>query len=101
MPGTDVDYLLNQILAQLPAGIIIHLHDIFLPDDYPKSWQWRGYNEQLAVATLLQGEGFDVLFSSHYVATRMGESLVGTILTELERPNNLFETSLWIKKTSD
>ena len=101
MPGTDVDYLLNQILAQLSAGIIVHLHDIFLPDDYPKSWQWRGYNEQLAVATLLQGGGFDVLFPSHYVATRMGESLQGTILNELERPNSLFETSLWIKKLSD
>ena len=101
MPGTDVDYLFNQILAQLPAGIIIHIHDIFLPDDYPKSWQWRGYNEQLGVSTLLQGEGFSVLFSSYYVATRMAESLQGTILAELERPNSIFETSLWIKKLSN
>ena len=73
----------------------------FLPDDYPESWQWRGYNEQLAVATLLQGKGFDVLFSSHYVATRMGESLQGTLLAELERPDCLFETSLWLKKSSN
>ena len=101
MPGTDVDFLFNQILVKLPMGVIVHIHDIFLPDDYPESWQWRGYNEQLAVAALLQGKGFDVLFSSHYVATRMSESLRGTLLAELERPDCLFETSLWLKKSSN
>ena len=101
MPGTDVDFLFNRVLAKLPVGVIIHIHDIFLPDDYPESWQWRGYNEQLAVATLLQGKGFDVLFSSHYVATRMSESLQGTLLAELKRPDCLFETSLWLKKSSN
>ena len=62
MPGTDVDFLFNQIFGQLKAGVIIHIHDIFLPDDYPQSWEWRGYNEQLGVAALLQGQGYDVLF---------------------------------------
>ena len=98
MPGTDVDFLFNQIFAQLKAGVIIHIHDIFLPDDYPQSWEWRGYNEQLGVAALLQGQGFDVLFSSNYVAKHMREALQGTLIAELDRPKSIYETSLWLKK---
>ena len=58
MPGTDVDFLLNRILPALPAGVLVHVHDVFLPDDYPADWEWRGYNEQLGVAALIQGRGF-------------------------------------------
>ena len=49
MPGSDVDLLLNEVLPQLRPGVLIHLHDIFLPDPYPAGWAWRGYNEQVAV----------------------------------------------------
>ena len=31
---------------------------MFLPDDYPPEWEWRGYNEQLGVAALIQGGGY-------------------------------------------
>ena len=48
MPGTDVDRLFLDILPRLPAGAIVHVHDIMLPDAYPESWSWRGYNEQIA-----------------------------------------------------
>ncbi len=49
MPGSDVDFLLARVLPVLPAGVFVHFHDIFLPDDYPAAWDWRGYNEQLGV----------------------------------------------------
>lgn len=77
MPGTDVDVLLNRALPALPAGILVHVHDVFLPDGYPPAWAWRGYNEQLAIATLIQGGGFRLVWSSRYVATRMAEPLRG------------------------
>ena len=35
MPGSDVDLLLNAVLPRLQPGVLIHLHDIFLPDPYP------------------------------------------------------------------
>ena len=101
MPGTDVDFLINRILPQLPKGVFIHLHDIFLPDDYPQSWHWRGYNEQLGVASLLQAHAFNVLFSSYYVATRMTDVLKDTFLAEINKPGSNFESSLWLEKISD
>ncbi len=75
MPGTDVDHLIGDVLPALPSGVLLHVHDIFLPDAYPKSWAWRGYNEQSAIAALLQGGCYDLLFASRYVATRMTNHL--------------------------
>ncbi len=75
MPGTDVDHLIVSLLPALPSGIVLHVHDIFLPDAYPESWAWRGYNEQSAIAALLQGGGYQPLFASRYVATRMSARL--------------------------
>ena len=46
MPGTDVELILTELLPRLPAGALVQIHDIFLPDAYPADWTWRGYNEQ-------------------------------------------------------
>jgi hypothetical protein len=99
MPGTDVDQLLNQVLPLLAPGIIVHIHDIFLPDAYPTSWAWRGYNEQSAIATLLQGEAYELLFASHYMASRHGCRLNHSALAELPGLGSAFESSLWLQKT--
>jgi hypothetical protein len=98
MPGTDVDLLMNQVLPMLERRVMIHLHDVFLPDDYPQEWQWRGYNEQLGVAALLQGRGYRILWSSHYAATRMAEAVATSVAGELEIKAGAFEASLWLVK---
>ena len=36
-PGSDVNYLILEILPRLHAGVIVHFHDIYLPYDYPRS----------------------------------------------------------------
>jgi predicted O-methyltransferase YrrM len=98
MPGTDVDWLLNRILPRLAAGVLVHFHDVFLPDPYPESWAWRGYNEQQAIAALLQGRAYDCLFASHYVVTRLAHRLERGVLAELPRPADAPESSLWLVK---
>lgn len=98
LPGGDVDRLLTTVVPRLPAGVVIHVHDIFLPDDYPAAWAWRGYSEQVAVAALLAGGGFQPLFASHYVATRMATAVADTVLARLPQPAGSVETSLWLRK---
>jgi hypothetical protein len=98
MPGTDVDVLLNRVLPNLPAGVLVHLHDIFLPDDYPEEWAWRGYNEQLGVAALLLGGEWQVLWSSRYVASRLSAKVSRTVIGRLVLPEGAFESSLWLEK---
>lgn len=98
MPGSDVDFLLARVLPGLPAGVHVHIHDIFLPDGYPQSWQWRGYNEQTGIAALIQGGGYRLRWSSRYVATRMEAALAGHVAAGLPLPEGAFETSLWLVK---
>ncbi len=98
MPGTDVDRLFVDILPRLPAGAIVHVHDIMLPDAYPESWSWRGYNEQIVVGALLQGNGYELLFASHYVSKRMLNAGSPAILSQLPLSPGAHETSLWLRK---
>ena len=98
MPGSDVDLILNRVLPILPAGALIHLHDIFLPDGYPPAWSWRGYNEQSAVAPLLTSGGYRLLWSSRYVATRMASEVRAAGLGALALLPGAHEASLWLEK---
>jgi hypothetical protein len=98
MPGSDVDLLLNHVLPMLRAGAIVHFHDIFLPDDYPAQWAWRGYGEQLGVAALLSGGAWRPLFASHYAISRMAGTIADSIVASLPLVAGAHESSLWLEK---
>lgn len=97
MPGTDVDWLFNRVLPLLPHGVLVHIHDIFLPDDYPQDWAWRGYNEQQAIGPLLTG-GFQPVFSSHYALTRLAHAVSDSIVGRLPHVAEAKPASLWLIK---
>ena len=100
MPGSDVDFLINRILPRLPPGALVHIHDIFLPDDYPPGWAWRGYNEQLAVAALLAGARWRVIFASHFAATRMAADVAASAAGAIALMPGAFESSLWLERVA-
>lgn len=54
--GSDVVFLLLEVLPRLRAGVTVHLHDIFWPFEYPASWyaEGRAWNEAYFVRALLQ-----------------------------------------------
>lgn len=70
--GTDVDIIYNRVIPMLKPGVIVHIHDIMLPDPYPEAWAHRAYTEQLALSGWLLAGGCETLFSSYYAATRKG-----------------------------
>lgn len=98
MPGSDVDILLNRVMPRLPAGVLVHVHDIFLPFDYPEIWGWRNYNEQQGVLPLLATDAYTALFSSVWAERRLGERLARSVVPRLPRPADAIATSLWLKK---
>ncbi len=98
MPGTDLDYFFGRVLPLLPPGILLHIHDIFLPDAYPAHWEWRGYNEQLAVLALLFGGAWQPLWASHYVATRMAATVAASPAAALPLRDGAVESSLWLRR---
>ena len=55
--NSDVTVFFLDVLPNLPPGILVGIHDIFLPDDYPPSYKFNYYNEQYLLATWLLGGG--------------------------------------------
>ena len=96
-PGSDVEFLLRAVLPLVPAGVRVHFHDIFLPDDYPREWEWRRYNEQAAVASLIEQNIFTVDFASHALVSRSPERISG-VLARLPLVPGAKESSLWLTK---
>jgi hypothetical protein len=96
--GNDLDFLLNRVVPKLPAGVRLHFHDIFLPDDYPEQWAWRKYNEQAAVSALLHA-GCRVDFSSHWVVSRRADLLRRGVLARLPLVDGALESSLWLTRS--
>lgn len=101
MPGSDVDLLFGQILPALPAGVLVQIHDIFLPDDYPAQWDWRGYNEQLGVLPLLGSGGWEPVFACHFAVSRMADEIAASAVGSLEKPDEAIESAFWLRKTCE
>jgi hypothetical protein len=53
--NSDVTVFFLEVLPRVKAGVIVHIHDIFLPFDYPRLWADRHYSEQYLLAAYLLG----------------------------------------------
>ena len=97
MKGTDLEIIFLQVLPRLPKGVYIHLHDIFLPDDYPhgEDWDWWGFNEQALLAVLLTSGGYEPVISSAYLRKYHPQ-----ILKAINAPCHprAYESSFWLIK---
>jgi hypothetical protein len=73
--GSDVTYLFLRVLPRLKAGVIVHVHDIFWPHSYPRSWIDMGWawNESLILRALLIGGGWNIEAFNSYAARRIAE----------------------------
>lgn len=69
-PNSDSMVFYLDILFNLPPGAIIHIHDIYLPFDYPQFMCDRYYNEQygLAIAMLSNPERFEFILPNFYIS---------------------------------
>lgn len=95
--GSDVNYLFFEVIPRLSEGVLIHIHDIFLPAEYPKEWiihEGRSWNEQYLVrALLMYTQGFEVLFGSAYAFYKHPELLKKVLQNHLQLGG-----SLWLRK---
>jgi len=73
--NSDVTVFFLEVLPRLKPGVLVHIHDIFLPEDYRPHWIERFYphrywSEQYLLATsLLAGHsGYEVALPNHYVS---------------------------------
>lgn len=99
--NSDVNYLFLEVLPIIRPGVIVHIHDIFLPGSYPRKWlEWNllFWNEQyLLNAFLIGNDDYEIILTNYYM--------------RLNHPNLLkkfFETGLppgggsfWMRRKSN
>lgn len=81
--GSDVNHLFLNVLPRLAPGVYVHVHDVFLPEDYRPEWvidENRSWNEQyLLQALLVDNPKFQVVFGSNFAYRRFPELVSAAI----------------------
>ena len=81
--GSDVQFLFLEVLPRLAPGVLVHVHDIFIPAEYPKYWvrdRLRFWNEQyLLQAFLAMNDRFRVIWASHWMSLQHPDRLARAI----------------------
>lgn len=68
--GSDVNYIIFDILPRIKSGVIIHIHDIYLAYEYPDEWlrEGRAWNESYVLRAFLEyNERFRILLFLSYM----------------------------------
>ncbi len=72
--GSDVNYLVLEVLPRLKPGVLVHFHDIFLPAEFPEDWvknKLLFWNEQYLVhAFLMFNPAFEIVFANAFMTER-------------------------------
>lgn len=99
--GSDVQHEYLEILPRLNKGVIVHIHDIFFPMEYPKSWvleEYRFWTEQyLLQAFLAFNDTFEIMWSTSYMQFKHNEKLKKAFKSYKEDGKN-FPASFWMRK---
>lgn len=67
-PNSDVTIFFLDILPRLKKGVIVHVHDIYIPYDYPDFMIQRFYSEQYMLATyLLNASNYEILMPNYFI----------------------------------
>lgn len=68
--NSDVQWFFMEVLPVLKKGVIVQVHDIYLPYDYPQNMCSRFYAEQYMLATaLLSNPGkYEILAPLYYIS---------------------------------
>ncbi len=81
--GGDVCHLLLDVLPRLAPGVLVHLHDIFLPWHYPRDWiehnRWYWAEQYLLQAMLVGNPRLEVLFAAYAVSREQGARLAALV----------------------
>lgn len=87
LPNSDVTVCFLELLPQLKPGVIVHIHDIYLPYDYPQEMCDRFYSEQymLAAFLLANPKKYEVIFPGIFVSE--DKSLANKLLPIWESDN--------------
>ncbi len=70
LPNSDVTVCFLELLPKLKPGVIVHIHDIYLPYDYPQFMCDRAYSEQyiLAAFIIANKEKYKTILPNYFIS---------------------------------
>jgi hypothetical protein len=96
--GSDVNFYLFEILPVLKPGVLVHVHDILYPFEYPIEWirhDKRSWNEAYMLHAFLQNNhAFEIVYWNNFAYHYLTEELRRQMPLCLENEGG----SLWLKK---
>ena len=99
--GGEVNYFFLEVIPRLKPGVVVHVHDIFFPGDYPRHWikDWHIFwNEQYLVQSFLAfNTEYEILMCNNYLSRRYPAKLQATFAGS---PWQIPGASLWMRRRS-
>jgi len=95
--GSDVNYLLGEVLPRLRPGVYVHVHDIFYPFEYPEDWirNGRSWNEAYALRAFLTfNETFEIMLFNTFLERFHREMFEGEMPLCLRNEGG----SIWLRR---
>jgi glycosyltransferase involved in cell wall biosynthesis len=104
-PMGDVEFEFLHILPNLPKGVIVQVHDIFSPRDYPAQWlnvERRFWNEQYLLEAFLSfNREFEIICSLNHLMHLGTPQFKHAFPILAERGPDPFVGSFWFRRVKD
>ncbi|HWD87513.1 MAG TPA: class I SAM-dependent methyltransferase [Mucilaginibacter sp.] len=100
-PQGDVLFEYLEILPVLKAGVIIHIHDIFTPKDYPDEWVFTKrllWNEQYLLEAFLSFNNmFKIIGATNYLSHHYSSEFAAKCPVFAQQPDKEAQ-AFWMKR---
>lgn len=98
--GSDVAYLVFEVIPRLAPGVYVHFHDVFYPFEYPAEWVLRGWtwNEAYLVRAFLQfNRQFEIALWGTAIAEQYPDVLAELMPLAVKNTGG----SLWLRRAPE
>ncbi|MFC1780902.1 class I SAM-dependent methyltransferase [Planctomycetota bacterium] len=100
--GNDVNFLFLEVLPRLKKGVIVHIHDIFLPYNYPKYWILNNMaflSEQYILQAFLScNKAFEILFANYFMSKEFTQKMNSIFIKPDRDTQEIHGGSFWIRR---
>ena len=101
-PGGDVAFLLLEVVPALARGVVLHIHDVFTPRDYPAEWgrrRWFWTEQYVVEALLTYNANLEVLLSVSFMLERYPREFGFACPVPAARGGGPTPSSIWLRTT--
>lgn len=100
--GSDVQYMFLEVIPRLRPGVWVHVHDVYLPWEYPRhlvvDWHRFWTEQYILQAFLAFNSAFELRWASHFMERVHRERLEAALGPVYPRTSGLPPSSVWMER---